>query len=51
MIASLSTMIEKIALLIANQISRRGIEPNTGLNPFSKIALNVFCMHNTDFSS
>ena len=28
---------------------RHGIEPNTGLNLFSKILLNVFCMHKTDF--
>ena len=27
---------------------RRGIEPNTGLNPFLKIALYVICMHKTD---
>ena len=26
---------------------RRGIESNTGLNPFLKIALNVFCLHKT----
>jgi hypothetical protein len=25
------------------------MEPNTGLNPFLKIALNVFCMNKTDF--
>ena len=30
---------------------RRGIEPKTGLNPFLKTALNVFCMHKTDFFS
>ena len=28
---------------------RRGIEPNTGLNPFLKIAFNVFCMHKNNF--
>ena len=28
---------------------RLGIEPKTGLNPFFKTALNVFCMHKTDF--
>ena len=27
----------------------RGIETKTGLNPFLKTALNVFCMHKTDF--
>ena len=26
-------------------MGRRGIEPKTGFNPFLKIALNVFCMH------
>ena len=30
---------------------RRGIEPKTGLNPFLKYLLNVFCMHKTDFFS
>ena len=30
---------------------RRGIETNTGLNPFLKIVLNVFCMHKTDIFS
>ena len=29
-------------------LGRRGIEPKTGLNPFLKTALNVFCMHKTD---
>ena len=28
---------------------RRGIQPKTGLNPFLKSALNVFCMHKTEF--
>ena len=30
---------------------RRGIIPKMGLNPFLKTALNVFCMHKTDFFS
>ena len=30
------------------KIGRRGIEPKTGLNPFLKTALNVFCMRKTD---
>ena len=32
-------------------VGRRGIEPKTELKPFLKIALNVFCMHKTDFFS
>ena len=30
-------------------MGRHEIEPKTGLNPFLKTALNVFCMHKTDF--
>ena len=26
-----------------------GIEPNKGLNPFLKTALNIFCMHKSFF--
>ena len=32
------------------KIGRREIEPNTGLNPFFKTALNVFGIHKTFFS-
>ena len=28
-------------------MGRRGIDPNSGLNPCLEIALNVFCMHKT----
>ena len=30
-------------------LGRRGIKPNTGLNPLLKTALNFFCMHKTYF--
>ena len=29
-------------------LGSRWIEPNTGLNPFLRIALNDFCMHKTN---
>ena len=34
-----------------NVFGRRGIEPKTELKPFLKTAVNVFCMHKTDFFS
>ena len=33
------------------KFGRRGIEPKTGLNPFLKTVLNLFCIHKTDFLS
>ena len=39
----------KFLIALDENYGRRGIEPNTGLNPFLKIVLNVFCMHETNY--